>query len=52
MALHSLLLLQLRPHPPNAIDEPRHGGRRPNRLWEMKDVVNMVKAFESQRTAT
>jgi hypothetical protein len=52
MALHFLLLLQLRPHPPNANDEPRHGGRHPKRLWEMKDVVNMIKAFESRRLAT
>jgi hypothetical protein len=51
MALHFLLLLQLRPHPPNANDEPRHGGRHPKRLWEMKDVVIYDQGFRESEAS-
>jgi hypothetical protein len=31
---------------------PAMAAGHPKRLWEMKDVVNMIKAFESRKLAT
>jgi hypothetical protein len=51
MVLHFLLLLQLHPLPPNAKMSPAVAAGIPDGSWEMKGVVNMIKALESRRVA-